>query len=281
MKPIKHSTYLVKILFTFIAATFILFSYLLSAKTIPFYPSLNLTTLENGEQLFEILTGTIPISHVGLFLGFLFLYLNMEFYGLKTALYSTLGAVATLFMSFGLLTLLFDMGLDEEASRIDYLISELFRPNLKETISFSASLGIGFVTTFVLATFFKKITRDYFMFLRFPLASLIGFFALTFVGVFISMQGQLAPMSMLYETIPWYSHFVAMILVSVIPLYIIRIFFGFFRGRPAKLKTPQAVFKPAEDAPLPLDETKESENDSEESIQDTTDPKILVQGQPS
>lgn len=278
MKPLQTKTHLVRILFFFVAATFILFSYLLSAKTIPFYPSLKLTTLENGEQLFEVLTSTIPLSHVGLFLGFVLLYLNMEFYGFKSALYGTIGAVATVFLSYGLLLVLFDFALDTEGSRIDYLIAELFRPNLKETISFALSLGIGFFTTFFLATFFKKITRDYFMFIRYPLASLIGFFALTFVGVYISFQGQLAPISMVYEAIPWYSHFAAMILVSVIPLYILRILFGFFRGRSIKEVSAQVkpVFKTSDDAPLPLELDENESTDPKASI----DADDMKEGQP-
>lgn len=229
MKPLPVKTYLVRAVLASLASVFLLIGYLLSAKSIPFFPTMRALTVEQDITL-EVALGTISLAMIGVYLSFICSYLQFEFYGFKAGFYNALSSVIGIPLMYGILDLLHRHALDPMSSRTDELISELFAFRLSTTVSFVLACLTGFIVTLMFAGLIKKIMRNYFMFVRFPIASILGFGGFVAVHMYLNNFRTLAIESMPLEALPLASQFLAMIIVSVIPLYLLRLVFGMFRG---------------------------------------------------
>lgn len=230
MKPIKTKTFLVQNCLIVFSVMLAILALILSAKSISFFPSIEAVTVDSETNI-QIARGMMPLSHILLYLSFIFVYLVFEFYGFKSAFYTTINISIAMALSYGAFLLLNRYILDPDKSHTDQLLSQLliFRP--RAAIALVTAVAAGFSITLILAATIKKITSNYFMFIRFPIASIVGFTAFTGIIIYINNINLLAPESMLLEALPPLSHFLTLIIVSVIPLYILRLILGIFRGR--------------------------------------------------
>ncbi|MBF0103763.1 MAG: hypothetical protein HQM16_00420 [Deltaproteobacteria bacterium] len=262
MKPIPTKIFLVQYLLFAVAITIAVLGLVLSAKQIPFYPSVEATTTD-GEPHITVITGLMPLSHMALFISFICLYLVFEFYGFKSAFYASLNTAGMVLLSFFLLMMFKKHSLDPETSQFDTLLDQLINYRLTSAVALSAAIASGFTSIFVLAFGIKKLTRNYLMFIRFPVASIIGFGVFCAVDIFISQFNTSAYVSMILDGITPFSRFTALVMFSVIPLYILRLVLGLFRGMTQKATT-------AEDTPLP-------QNNGLFRGPDTQDSQILIE----
>ena len=148
------------------------------------------------------------------------------------------------------MNLLKNLAIDAESSHLDQILTELITYTPKTVLSLTAATAAGFITTFILAAGIKKLTHNYFMFIRFPIAAFIGFGVFTAIYTFVTELNEAAYESMVLDGITPLSHFLALILAAVVPLYILRLFMGLFRGwaRDDESETTKAksMFKGAE-----------------------------------
>jgi len=231
MKPIKSRTFLVQNSLIVLSVMLAVLGFLLAAKSIPFFPSVQANYNELGDTTIQITQGTMPLSFLALYLSFLCIYLIFEFYGFKPAFYTSINISIVIALCYGISIVLHRFVLDPENSQTDLMLSQVFVIKPRVVLSLFSGVLLGFTTAFVLAAIIKKITRNYFMFIRFPLAASAGFFIFTAVVIYVTNLNLLAPESMMLEALPPLSHFLAMIIASVIPLYLLRLFLGIFRGR--------------------------------------------------
>lgn len=232
VKPIKTKTHLVKILLTTLAVAIMQLGFLLSAKSLPFFPTVDLHVLAGTSELqVSVIQGMIPMSNAAAFLAFILIYLHFEFYGFKSGFYSAINTAFCLAATFGILRLLNMYTMDATNSHTDALITELFAFPTRSVLAFDLAVLAGFSTALILAGLIKTLTRNYLMILRFPIGALVGFGVFTAIKIYLAKFDELAPISMLYEAASPFSQFFALILASVIPLYFIRFFLGLFRGR--------------------------------------------------
>lgn len=254
MKPIKTKTHLIKSLLGSLAILFCLLGFLLSAKSIPFFPTIECSLLATGEVQISVIQGAMSLFNAGFFLCFIFTYLHFEFYGFKSALYTAANAALGILVSFSVIKILKEFAMDAN-SHTDALILELFDFSKVSVIAMATATITGFASSLLIAATIKTITRNYLMILRFPIAGLAGMFCFTASKVYISKMTELAPISMLYEGIAPFSQLSALVLVMIIPLYFLRFIFGIFRGRQSdadeetKQSDSKGMFKTAE-API-------------------------------
>lgn len=269
MKPIAIKIYLVQIFLIVLASSFAFLSIGVPEYDIAFW-SASWGSIVHGEIKISLLLGVIPFSNLSLYLCFIFLYLLFEFYGLKTAVYTSLAVGLVLLLQFYLffgLQKLNPVGFDHHI-----LLSNVPLSNLDQKLmhALAAAVSCGFASIFVLAWILKKLTKDYFMFLRFFFSSVIGFCVFAFVKVYLQKMQDLALISIIMETITPALQFAGLSLLSIIPLYILRLILGFFRGQGISnddniiTTTGNPLFKAAKTLPPKVQEEPPAEPSQEE-----------------
>lgn len=229
MKPIRSKSYLIKSILSALAAVFMLVGFLLTAKDIPFFPTVSALPVDLDINI-EIAPGTMSLAMAGFYLSFICLYLIFEFYGFKASLYSAISSVAGIPVTYGIFDLLHRFALNAEESRTDELLIEIFSFRLAAVISYVLAASACLFTVLVCAAVLKRITKNYFMFIRFPIASIVGFSVFVASHIYLTQFNMLALESMVFEALPLASQFLALIIASVIPLYLLRLILGLFRG---------------------------------------------------
>jgi hypothetical protein len=230
MKPIRIKTYFVHHFLEMLVIALTAIGFVFSAKTLPFFPTVQALIMESGETNLHLAWGTIPMSHAALYLAFLFAYLMFEFYGFKPAFYASVQSALAIGLCQGIFWLISTYALDTQNSRTDLVMSEFIVFDHMFVAGLAGAVIGGFTTTLLVAALIKKLTRNYFMFFRFPIAAVCGFSVFTAVFIYVTKSGALAPESMILEAVSPLSQFMALIVASVIPLYLLRLFLGMFRG---------------------------------------------------
>ncbi len=257
--PIRTKTYFVEILLIVLSALCAILAVILSNKTVFFFPSIQ-STLVNGETNLQLGSGQMPLAHAGIFLSFIFTYLLFEFYSFKPAFYTTLCSALAIILTLVIVTQLQIHVLKPDTSHGDAVLSEALTFDRKTFVALALGMALGVGLALMIAASIKRIMHNYLMFIRFPIASLIGFGVFTGVTVYITQFQTLALPSLILAAITPYSHFAALIVGAVVPLYVLRLVFGIFRGRVPKEKKietepkveSKSLFKPAEPEVLPI-----------------------------
>lgn len=275
MKPIRTKTFLVKQILFALSIMLVLFSYLMLIQEMPFFPTIKLMPVD-GEYHLEIGKGLITVSYVASFLAFMASYLIFEFYGFKSALYSVLGCGLAVLLFHGCSELVQQYLLDPENSRMDSIMTEVLHRPLDMVVGYTGGLVAGWTLTLMVAAIIKVITRNYFMVIRYPIAACLGMAAFLAINTYVTGFQVMALQSMPYVAAPTASQLLAMVIGSVIPLYLLRLLFGLFRGRQRDDETDhepknksKGLFKGTKDEPLPAaNDTPEPivEDDEEEEI---------------
>lgn len=230
MKPIKSKTFLIRTFLFTLSITLICFGFFVGGHEVSFFPSLvpNTTGVEMGLSLD---TAMIPLRFLCFFFSFLFLYLLFEFYAFKSAFYASMALALTPLLLHGLSDLLIAFALDPENSRQDAVLAEVLSFKWVETLNFSIGIIASLTATFFIAPLIKIMTKNYLMFIRYPIAGGAGL--LVFVAAFLFTHPTLTTTSdnfVLRSVIPL-SQFASLLIASIIPLYLLRLFLGIFRGR--------------------------------------------------
>src|SRR3989339_1993593 len=173
MKPINPPTYFVQHLLYALAMCLATLGIILGTKMLTFFPA-TWGYLSQGNLSEPIILGIIPTFNAALFLCYLCLYLNFEFYGFKTAFYGTLSVGSLIVVLFFIFKFYPDYGLNASENTGDQTIKDLISMSEFKAVKMLLSVGSSFFVSFVFAAAIKKLTRNYFMFLRFPLASICG-----------------------------------------------------------------------------------------------------------
>jgi len=253
MKAIKARTFFVQNILITISILFAVLGFILMAKSIPFFPSIEAISA-NGETKINITQSFMSLSHLGLYFSFVFIYLMFEFYGFKPAFYTSINIAISILICYGLIYLLQNFTLNAETSELDLLYSQVFLYHLRDTIALSLAILLSFCISIFLATVLKMIMRNYFMFIRFPIVAAICFAIFTWIHIYISQFDSLAMISMIQNSVTPYSQFLALILASIIPLYIFRLILGLFRGWASdvdEFATDKNLFKGKEAQEIP------------------------------
>lgn len=287
MQPIIIRTYLVQILLLVMATSFAFLAIGVPENEIAFWTA-QWGSLTHGEAQIPIVLGVIPFSNLALFLSFCFLYLSFEFYGFKSAFYGALCIAIVLLGQFYLFYALQKFSPVGLSNNLLMATVPLSNYSQQEVHAMCTAVGIGFPAILTFAVFFKKITKNYFMFIRFSLGGSLGFAVFVGIREFVGRFGELGPMSIFMESITPYLQYVVLSLVIVPALYILRVFLGIFRGKSVEgewqaMSGSRGLFKaksaPANDV---ADEDEEEENtvsqntslddlDEEESAEDDSE----------
>lgn len=249
MKPIISRTFLIQNLFIALAVLFSVVAVIFSAKIVTIIPS-SFGSVADGEVQIPIYMGIVPLSTLANFLGFVFIYLMFEFYGFKPAFYTAINQGVSSLVCFAVLYLIVTYTMDAQASPYDDILSQFLVYDKKSSSILIMSFVAGNCTTVFLASILKKIMRNYFMFLRFPICSALGFSVTVAISVYLTHLGTLASRSMLLNAITPAAQYLVMIVVTVIPLYLLRLIFGMFRGwskaEDIQPSTSKSLFKSSE-----------------------------------
>jgi hypothetical protein len=250
MKPIKARSFFIRDLLYTLAILCTVFGFIFLEKTVPFSYSI-WGHLKDGNIEQPILLGIVPLNFITTYISFLCAYLLFEFYGFKTALYASLNLVVAILGTYGIFWLMQQYYLDPIASKTDEIILSLIKHDIRTLIAVVAPLFIGFFSTFFLAAIIKRITRNYFMFFRFTIASIIGFSLFIMSHTYLNYFDTYALRSMLIYMVTPAAQFLLAISASVIPLYLLRLILGMFRGwqkheDDTEMATSGGMFKGAE-----------------------------------
>lgn len=229
MKPVISRTFLIQNLFIALAVLFAVIAVVFSAKIITFVPS-SFGSVADGDVQIPLYVGIVPLSSLAHFLGFVFVYLMFEFYGFKPAFYTAINQGVAALMCLAVLYLIAHYTLDVQASSSDELLAQFLVYDRKSSVILILSFVAGNGTTIFLASILKRIMRNYFMFIRFPISSAAGFAVTVAISIYLTNLNTLAPRSLLLTAITPAAQYLVMILVTVIPLYLLRLVFGLFRG---------------------------------------------------
>lgn len=254
MKPLNTQIHVLQVLLIIAATTLTLVGFLFSSQNM----TAVLGTIDYGEAHYPVI---VNFTHLAYFLGFLATYLSFEFYGFKTGIFTVLGL--SLMMT-GLYFLFFVLNDMADTYRIPFFDKRILGFFVYPYPDFVAGLTAFFgaqTLALSIAAVIKKITRNYFMFLRYPLGALAGFAFYVAVSTYLTTAGTLTMEQMLAQGVPPAAEFLIFIFASVVPLYLIRLFLGIFRGRDKKNKTQNnespaqpgqnAAVAPAPSAPEP------------------------------
>lgn len=254
MKSLNTQIHLLQVILIVAATTLTLTGFLFSSQNM----TAVLGTIDYGEAHYPVI---VNFTHLAYFLGFLSTYLSFEFYGFKTGLFTVLGL--SLMMT-GLYFLFFVLNDMADTYRIPFFDKRILGFFVYPYPDFVAGLVAFFASQSLALTIsgiIKKITRNYFMFLRYPLGALAGFTLYVAVSTYLTTAGTLTSEQMLAQAVPPAAEFLLFIFVSVIPLYLIRLFLGLFRGRdkkkkvqndaPSETASPNAATLPSSASPEP------------------------------
>lgn len=230
LKPIKVQTYLVQNLLIILTASLTLLGFVLSAYNVTFWNG-SWGKVIHGSIEQHVVLGVVPLAHLGYFTSFIFLYLLFEFYGFKHAFYTSFNLGLLILGTYGLFQALKLLPLDNADVDAYREYRDFLSFTLKDVYSIVAAIIAGNTVTFTLAALIKKLTRSYLMFLRFIPAALAGFAVFVGVRIFLVNWNVLAPISMLMMAVTPMAQFAVGIIGMVIPLYLLRMLLGLFRGR--------------------------------------------------
>lgn len=237
MAPIKTQSFFIQNLLTVLATCFVFLGFLFFQERVTFWPNI-WGYLEHGGKQIPILLGIVPFFNLSIFLGWLFLYLNFEFYGFKSSFYALLGiclSFALIFFLFeGLRLLAMDFPKDPFLNATTVL--SFFAYPKKQILAHLMALFSGGVIGLIFGDCIRRLTRNYFMFLRFPISSCFGFAVFVAAQIYIQNFETSAIQDMLLLGIEPAAQFLVGILAAVIPLYFLRLGFGLFKGWAKKEK---------------------------------------------
>lgn len=246
-------------LFIALAILFSVVGVIFSAKIITIVPS-SFGSIADGEVQLPLYLGIIPLSSLTHFLGFVFIYLMFEFYGFKPAFYTSINQGVSALTCLAVLYFIVHYTIDVQASSYDDILSQFLVYDKKNSLIRVSSFVAGNCTTIFFASILKKLMRHYFMFIRFPISSAFGFSVTVATSVYLSNYATLAPRSMFLTAITPAAQFLAMIVVTVIPLYLLRLIFGLFRGwsraEDTQPSQPKSLFKSSEPVEVPTFQTE-------------------------
>lgn len=227
MKPVKNKIFLIQFLLLVFSTSFTMLTLFIGDKTIIFWPS-SFGVINENQQIF---LGVAPLSLLSMSISFLFIYLLFEFYGFKNAFYAlllnSLSLIGVYYVFFGI-------------SKLPFIISNQYYETIKLTpivlkltqiLSLALSFLGGQFVTLLLAATVKKITRNYFMFLRYSIAGICGFTLWNGLNVYLGHFQKFAIESMISMAITPVAQGIVFILATVVPLYVLRLVLVFFRGR--------------------------------------------------
>lgn len=230
IKPVKVHTYLVQNFLVMLSAALTLLGFVFSSYNVTFWNgSWGVITHGSIEQ--HLILGVVPLANLGYFFSFTFIYLLFEFYGFKQAFYSAFNLGLLVLGTYGLFLLLKMLPLDNADIDTYREYRDFLTFSLKDIYSIVAAIIGGNIVTFLIAATLKKLTRNYFMFFRYTIASLCGFAAFVAIRIFLVNFNILAPISMLMLAATPMAQFALGVVGMIIPLYILRMILGIFRGK--------------------------------------------------
>lgn len=230
MQVVKSRIYVMQVVLLVFATALTLIGFLFPHQDVTLWPSV-WGYVAQGQDKYPIVLGVIAFNQLAYFIGFLFLYLSFEFYGFKNGFYGALALSLMMAACYFLFGFLHEMSADPRTAVIDRRILMFFNLTRREFVAGLVSFLSAYTLIFALAAFIKKITRDYFMFLRYTIAALIGFAVYVAAQVFFNNAGSASLEDMLVIAITPAAQFSALVIASVVPLYLMRLFLGIFRGR--------------------------------------------------
>lgn len=273
MKPTPIKIYLVQILLIVLATSFAFLAIGVPEYDVAFW-SASWGNITHGQAALPLILGVIPFTNLSLFFCFLFLYLLFEFYGLKLSVYTALAIALVLLLQFYLsfaLQKLNPTSLDNQV-----LLATVPLSNLKQNTihALSASVVFGFGSIFMLAWSLKKMTKNYFMFFRFCIASALGFCVFVFINQYLQHQNHLALISIVMASITPSLQFAILSVFAIVPLYLLRLVLGLFRGRgisnDASFASSKPMFKT--EAPIAVEKEKTVPEDLVEEVTNDSNP---------
>ena len=243
MKALKTRTFLVLHILIALSVMVATIGFIFCGKLMVFWPAI-WGFMSQGDVQLPIILGVAPLSVLAYFLSFLFTYLIFEFYGFKQGFYNTLGIVSAMAASFGVFWLLKKYGIDHASPDYDDSVAALLVQGRRFTLASMAAILSGFTTCLIIAATIKRLMRNYFMFIRYPIAGILGWAVFVVVYTYISYFGILAPESMIFYAVTPAAQYALLVIASVVPLYLLRLVLGFFRGWDGKdSETPDTTKK--------------------------------------
>lgn len=233
MKPLPNRIYLLQVILVCLASGLALLGLVFFGQEITFWPNLWGYVEHGGAQL-PVILGVVPFTHMSFFLSYLVLYLAFEFYGLKTGFYGLMGTIATLTLCYFLFA---GLSFLQSRENLDVLPRSILSTLGHDRFEISLTLlafALGGTVALILAALIRRLMQGYFMFFRYPVASIAGlaFFSLT-LAFFKNLSVPNLEERLLHGATPIVQFAIA-VLVTLIPLYFIRLIFGIFRGTDTK-----------------------------------------------
>lgn len=229
MKTLPNHIHLLQILLVCFASGIALLGLFFFGQDVTFWPNL-WGYIEHGTTQLPVILGVVSFTHVAFFLAYFALYLAFEFYGFKTGFYGILGCTVVMGLSYFLFAIVAWWQAHEGLTFLPKSILAVLDHDHVQVCLTLLSFTLGGITAFSLAGLIRKITQGYFMFLRYPLASIVG------LGLFSMLQAFLAGGNiitledrLLYGITPAIQ-FAMAVLATLIPLYFARLFLGIFKG---------------------------------------------------
>lgn len=233
MKALQPRIYLVQVLLLMMAASLVVLGFLFPHEDITFWPA-TFGYLVQGQDKYPLVIGVMGITPFTQFLGFLLLYLSFEFYGLKPALYAVLSLALVMAALYFLLGFLAQASIDPRTAPIDRRILMFFTPSHREFVATLCAFLFGQSLTFILAAGLKKLTQNYFMFFRYTIAALIGLLSAAALHAALLLETASSWEDFAIVSATPAAQAATFVILSIIPLYLLRLFLGIFRGRPQK-----------------------------------------------
>lgn len=240
MRIVKSRIYVMQVVLLVFATALTLIGFLFPHQDVTLWPSI-WGYVAQGQEQYPIVLGVVSFTQLFYFIGFLFLYLSFEFYGFKNGFYGTLALSLMMTACYFLFGFLHNMSGDPRTAVIDRRILMFFDMTRREFVAGLVSFLGAYTLIFALATLIKKLTRDYFMFLRYTIAALAGFAAYVAAQVFLNNAGSASFEDMLVTAVTPAAQFAILVTASVIPLYLMRLVLGLFRGTSPVEPTAQST----------------------------------------
>lgn len=229
MKVLNTRVYLLQILLLCLACGLAFWGLVFFEQEITFWPN-NWGYIEHNQSQFPVVLGVVSFVNFAFFLSYLALYLVFEFYGFRSSFYGLMGTVATLSLSYfafvGLRWLNMNEGIDFfPKSVLAFLDHKRFQICLT-----LLSFAIGGFISLALAAIIRKITAGYFMFLRYPIASSLGLSCFALAVTFLTSTEIPSWEDRLLQGATPAAQFIVAVVATLIPLYLIRMLCGIFKG---------------------------------------------------
>lgn len=229
MKTLPNQIHLLQILLICFASGIALLGLVFLGQDVTFWPNL-WGYIEHGTTQLPVILGVVPFTHVAFFLSYLALYLAFEFYGFKSGFYGILGCTVVMGLSYFLFAAVAWWQTHEGLAFLPRSILAVLDHDRVQVYQTLLSFALGGITAFSLAGLIRKLTKDYFMFLRYPLASILGLGLFSMVQAFLAGSNTITLEDRLLYGITPAVQFAVAVLATLIPLYFARLFLGIFKG---------------------------------------------------